>query len=73
MYGDQALISILVLQMSNNEDFKDFEAMTEKIQTFDPVNLSLSRVNKNYFKEAYSDFILRKVLPRFCKKTPVKW
>ena len=48
-YGDQALSSSLVLQMSNKEDFKDFEAMTEK-QTFHPVvNLSLSRVNKRLF------------------------
>ena len=30
LYGDQALGSSLVLQMSNKEDFKDFEAMTEK-------------------------------------------
>ena len=34
IYGDQALGSSLILQMSNKEDFKDFEAMTEKKQTF---------------------------------------
>ena len=33
LYGDQALSSSLVLKMSNKEDFKDFEAMTEKTQT----------------------------------------
>ena len=34
IYGDQASGSSLILQMSNKEDFKDFEAMTEKKQTF---------------------------------------
>ena len=33
-YGDQALSSSLVLQMSNKEDFKNFEAMTEKADFF---------------------------------------
>ena len=33
-YGDQALSSILVLNMSNKEDFKDFKAMTEKTGIF---------------------------------------
>ena len=37
-YGDQALSSSLVLQMSNKEDFKDFEAMTEKAN-FSPSKL----------------------------------
>ena len=36
IHGDQALSSSLVLQMSNKEDFKDFEAMAEKKQTFSP-------------------------------------
>ena len=30
LYGDQALSSRLVLKMSKKEDFKDFEAMTDK-------------------------------------------
>ena len=38
LYGDQALSSSLVLKMSNKEDFKDFEAMTEK-QTLSPSKL----------------------------------
>ena len=38
-HGDQALSSSLVLQMSNKEDFKDFEAMTETKQTFPPSKL----------------------------------
>ena len=40
------------MQMSNKEDFKDFEAMTEKADFFHPVNLSLSRVNKNLFQRS---------------------
>ena len=36
-----ALSLSLVLKMSNKEDFRDFEAMTEK-QLFHPINLSLS-------------------------------
>ena len=43
LYGDQVLSSSFVIEMSNKEDFKDFEAMIKK-QTFHPVNLSLSRV-----------------------------
>ena len=50
IYGGQALSSSLVLQMSNKEDFKDFEAMTEKSGLFHPINLSLSRVNKKLFQ-----------------------
>ena len=30
LYGDQALILILVLKMSSKDDFKDLEAMKEK-------------------------------------------
>ena len=40
------------MQMSNKEDFKDFKAMTEKTDFFHPVNLSLSRVNKNLFQRS---------------------
>ena len=50
IYGDQALSLSLVLQMSNKEDFKDFEAMTEKNRLFHPVYLSFSRVNKKLFQ-----------------------
>ena len=42
LYSDQALSSSLVLKMSKKEDFKGSEAMTERKQTFHPVNLSLS-------------------------------
>ena len=38
LYGDQALSSRLILQMSNKEDFKNFEAMTEE------TDLSLSKL-----------------------------
>ena len=38
--------------MSNKEDFKDFEAMTEKNRLFHPINLSLSRVNKKLFQRS---------------------
>ena len=69
IYGDHALSSSLVLQMSNKEDFKDFEAMTEKTDFFHPVNLSLSRVNKIYFKEAFSGFILINIPLQLHKKT----
>ena len=34
LYGDQALRSSLVLKMSNEEGFKDFEAKTEKNPAF---------------------------------------
>ena len=34
LYGDQALSSSLVLKMLNKEEIKDFEALTEKTQTF---------------------------------------
>ena len=34
LYGDQALRSILVLKMSYNKDFKDFQAMKEKKADF---------------------------------------
>ena len=46
LYGDKALSLSLVLKMSNKDNFKDFEAMTEKSRRFRLVNLSLSRVNK---------------------------
>ena len=36
LHGDQASSSSLVLKMSNKEDFKDFEVMTEKKDTFPP-------------------------------------
>ena len=49
IYGDQVLSLSLVLKMLNKEDFKDFEALTEKTRTFHPVNLSLSPVNKKLF------------------------
>ena len=62
----------LVLKMLNKEDFKDFEAMTEKTKTFSPVNSSLSQVNKSYFKEAYSDFILINIPLQLYKKTSLK-
>ena len=52
IYGDHASSSSLVMQMSNKEDFKDFEGMTEKADFFHPVNLSLSRVNKNLFQRS---------------------
>ena len=58
--------------MLNKEDFKDFEAMTEKTKTFHPVNSSLSQVNKSYFKEAYSDFILINIPLQLYKKTSLK-
>ena len=46
-----ALSTSIVLQMSNKEDFKDFEAMTEKKNRFfHTVNWSLSRVNKKLFQ-----------------------
>ena len=34
LYGDQALSLSLVLKILNKKDFKDFEAVTEKTQTF---------------------------------------
>ena len=46
LYGNQALSSSLVLTMSSKEDFKDFEAMTEKNKVFHAVNLSHSQVNR---------------------------
>ena len=61
--------------MSNKEDFKDFEEMTEKKQTFHPVNLSLSRVNKKLFQGSLQRFYFDKRttaalqeddLPDFC-------
>ena len=46
--GDKALSSNLVLKMPNKADFKDFKAMKEN-RLFQPVNFSLSSVNKKIF------------------------
>ena len=46
--GEQALNSSLVLKMSNKENFKDFEAMTQK-KNFSPSKLVISRVNNKLF------------------------
>ena len=52
----KALSSSLVLKMLDKEDFKDFEAMTEKHRLFHTVNLSLSRVNKKLFQGSLQRF-----------------
>ena len=70
LHGDQALSSSLVLKMSNKEDVKDFEAMTEKNPDLSPSKLvTFPSEYKSYFKEP-TEIVLINVPLQLYKKTP---
>ena len=49
IYSSQCSLLAEKSQMSNKEDFNNFKAVTEKSRHFQPVNLSLSRMNTKLF------------------------
>ena len=57
--------------MSNKEDFHDFKAMTEKTD-FDPITLSLFRVNKKLFEGSLQRLYVINIPLQFHKKTSLK-
>ena len=73
LYGDNALKSSLVLKMSNKENLKDFEAMTEKNTLFHPVNLSFSRVNKVISRKPTAILFRLRCHCSSTRRTPGKW